>query len=99
MPVVLLRGRDDDVRLLYRAPARGVQVAVRVEATRAVDVYALPEHSLEDFDDERPFYCYRDSRSHRDHRLRFAPEPREQWYLVIQSRSDEPTSVFYEVTW
>jgi len=99
MPVELLQGRDDDVRLLYQAPARGVRVAVRVEANRAVDVYALPEYALEDFDRGRPFYCYRESRSDRDHRFRFAPEPREQWYLVIESRSDQPTSVFYEVTW
>lgn len=98
MPVVLLQGRDD-VRLLYRAPARAVRVTVRVEATLAVNVYALPDYALEDFDEERPFDCYRPSPNHRNHRFRFSPEPREQWYLVIESRSDEPTSVFYEVTW
>ena len=99
VPVVLLQGRDDNVRLLYRAPARSARVSVRVEATRAVDVYALPEQALGDFDEGRAFYAYRASKNHPDHRLNFVPEPREHWYLVIESRSGQPTSAFYEVIW
>jgi hypothetical protein len=98
VPVVLLQGQDN-VRLLYLAPGRGVRVAVRVEATSSVDVYALPEQALEDFDEERPFDSYWASLKRRNHRFRFSPKVREQWYLVIESRSDGPTSVFYEVAW
>lgn len=85
-------------RILFDRPRRRT-VEINIEANRAVDVYVVPESNFEAWRRGSSDYGGDGFLRTKNLRVRLNKDRQfeDDWYLVLENRSDSPATVHYEV--
>jgi hypothetical protein len=96
MPTKIIRP-DHFTKIRYKVPRSG-KAEILVEASGPVSIYAISTSDIDKFRNYKAFdgLSFKDrTRFERDVKLPF--DYGEEWYLILESESEKPVAVHYEV--
>ncbi len=96
MPTRILAARKFR-KVLYDGPER-TDIQLRVESSEPVDIYGVTAVFLDIFRRDRTadLFSFVGQTSLKK-RIPLRPALGEEWYLIIENRSDSPVAIHYEV--
>ena len=96
MPTRILAARKF-TKVLYDGPER-TDIRIRVESSEPVDIYGVSSIFLDTFKKDRTYDLFRfGGKTSLAKRIPLRPALGEEWYLIIENRSDFPVAIHYEV--
>jgi hypothetical protein len=96
MPTRILAARKF-TKVLYDGPER-TDIRLRVESSEPVDIYGVTAVFLDNFRKDRTADLFRFiGKTDLKKRIPLSPALGEEWYLIIENRSNSAVAIHYEV--
>jgi hypothetical protein len=95
MPVKLLSPHKF-TKILYDGPTKD-RIRLKVEASSPINVYGVASGKLHLFREDRTALVSFLDKSELDKKFSLPLEATDEWYLILENRSDEPVAAYYQL--